>query len=98
MLKRVIPIVKEVFIYVVLISLVITSFFIGRYSHTIAHNPNNRKISRVMKQDVILAVDEYENLILIEKSNGDYTILQDSIGKTIFNIYANRVLSQNNPK
>jgi hypothetical protein len=89
------PIVKTIIIYSIIVLSVIASFLVGRYYQSLRIEPDKREITKVLKQDVILAVDEYNNLILIQKSTGDYTVFQDSIGKNIFNIYANRILTQN---
>jgi hypothetical protein len=86
---------KSVFIYVVIISSAVASFFVGMYYQSMNKNPKKYQITKVHKKDIVLAVDEYNNLIVIEKSTGDYTIFQDSIGNSIFKIYANKVLSQN---
>jgi hypothetical protein len=43
-----------------------------------------------------LAIDENNHLIVIEKKTGNYSIYQDSIGKTIFKLYAKNVWGQNN--
>jgi hypothetical protein len=91
-------IIKSAFIYVVILSTTTASFFVGRYYQRINTKPKKHKISSILKNDIVLAVDENNNLILIEKSTGDYTILQDSIGKSIFNIYANKILTDNTAK
>jgi len=87
---------KSTFIYVVILSSAAASFFIGMYYQRINTKPKKYQITNVLKKDVVLAVDENSNLIIIEKSTGDYTIFQDSVGKSIFNIYANKILTQNN--
>ena len=76
--------------------LAVSAFLIGRYYQKINTTPKTREISNVFKRDIVIAVDENNNLIIIEKSTGDYTVYQDSIGKSIFTIYANKVLSQGN--
>jgi hypothetical protein len=38
--------------------------------------------------DVNLALDQNNHLMVIDKKTGNYTIYDDSVGVTIFNIYA----------
>ena len=49
------------------------------------------------KQDIILAVDENQRLMVIDKSTGNYTIYDNEIGKTIFTLYARNIWGQHNP-
>lgn len=95
-IKKITPILKSLLIYVIILLLAVSAFLIGRYYQKINTTPKTREISNVFKRDIVIAVDENNNLIIIEKSTGDYTVYQDSIGKSIFTIYANKVLSQGN--
>jgi hypothetical protein len=60
--------------------------------------PSKPKIEvvKIRKSQVNLAIDENNHLIVINKETGNYTIYQDSIGKTIFKLYANNVWGQHN--
>ena len=93
-IKKITPILKSLLIYGIILLLSVSSFLIGSYYQKINTTPKIREISNVFKRDIVIAVDENNNLIIIEKSTGDYTVYQDSIGKSIFTIYANKVLSQ----
>ncbi len=42
-------------------------------------------------KQVSVAIDETENLLLIMKSTGEYTAFNDSIGQSIFKMYAKRM-------
>jgi hypothetical protein len=57
-------------------------------------NGSVREIKKIDRQDVTLAVDEYNNLMVIDKKTGDYTIYSDSVARTIFNIYAKNIAKQ----
>ena len=50
---------------------------------------------KIKKSDVNLAIDEDNHLIIINNKTGNYTMYQDSIGKTIFKLYAKNVWGQN---
>jgi hypothetical protein len=49
------------------------------YSH--AFEPN----------EISIAVNESNELIMIERATGDYIVYSDQIGQTIFGMYANRI-------
>ena len=55
---------------------------------------SNRLIKEVKKNSINLAVDENNNLIMIDKSTGNYTVYQDSVGQSIFNLYAKNLFTQ----
>lgn len=94
-LRKLKHIFKSIFIYVVILVSVSASFFIGMYYQKMNTKTKKHEISKILKHEVVLAVDENNNLIVIQKSTGDYIIFQDSIGKYIFNMYAKNVLVQN---
>lgn len=48
-------------------------------------------VTKVDKDEVNIAIDESNNLIVIDNETGKYTIYQDSIGQTIFKLYARNV-------
>jgi hypothetical protein len=95
-IKKLVPVLKSLLVYCIILLLSVSAFLIGGYYQKINASPKTREISNVFKQDIVIAVDENNNLIIIEKSTGDYTVYQDSIGKSIFNVYANKVLSRGN--
>jgi hypothetical protein len=91
-------VIKTTFIYVVIASSAAASFFVGMYYQNMNSDTKKHEITKIVKRDVVLALDENNNLIVIQKNNGDYTIYQDSIGKHIFNLYANSVWNHNTKK
>lgn len=42
-------------------------------------------------KEVSIAVDEANELIIIERATGRYIVYSDTIGRTIFGMYANRI-------
>lgn len=46
---------------------------------------------KVNKSEVNLALDENNHLIVIDKKTGNYTVYDDSIGVSIFKIYARNI-------
>lgn len=80
---------KLITYFVVLISF-ICGYFIGYYYIEFSKmrtTETNRLIKEVKKNSINLAVDENNNLIMIDKSTGNYTVYQDSVGQSIFNLY-----------
>ena len=92
-------ILKNVMVYGVVIISVIASFIVGFTYHKLTTKTIEPKteMERVRKKDVTMAIDENHHLIIINNNTGDYTVYQDSIGKTIFKLYAANVWGQHNP-
>ena len=87
---------KNIMVYGIIIISVIASFIVGytyRKLTTKTITPKT-EMERVRKKDVTLAIDESHHLIIINNNTGDYTVYQDSIGKTIFKLYAANVWGQ----
>jgi len=59
---------------------------------------SNQPVS-VKRNEVKLAIDESNHLLVIHKKDGTYTVYQDSVGYMIFNLYAKNIWGQAaNPK
>lgn len=87
---------KNMMIYSVIIVATVAAFFIGIYYNKIVTEKKgvNYEVTKVLKKDVNLAIDENNHLIVIQNKTGNYTIYQDSIGVTIFKLYAKNVWGQ----
>ena len=46
--------------------------------------------------EISVAINERNELMLIDRRNGKYEIYQDSTGMQIFNLYANKLYKDNN--
>jgi hypothetical protein len=87
---------------IVMCLIFITGYFCSEIYHRIT-NPNkgisensDPKITKKISQ-VSVAINERNELMIIDRSNGNYEIYQDSIGRCIFNLYANSIqLKYNN--
>ena len=51
------------------------------------------KITKTIKE-VSVAINERNELMIIDRTTGEFEIYQDSIGQSIFNLYATRIQSQ----
>lgn len=89
---------KNMLIYGIIIISVVASFIVGYTYHkiTVKTVEPEKEIVKVKKSDVTIAIDESHHLIIINNNSGDYTVYQDSIGKTIFKLYATNVWGQHN--
>lgn len=89
---------KKVFNYLFLILGLIASFTIGYYFNHIIEL-NSKQMPEVIKRsEVTIAIDESSNIMIIAKLDGSYTLLQDSVGIAIFNIYAKNIFNNQNVK
>lgn len=89
-------VVKNLMLYGIIIISVIASFIVGFTYHKLTSKSvePKKEIVKVRKSDVTIAIDESHHLIIINNSTGDYTVYQDSIGSTIFKLYAANVWGQ----
>lgn len=68
---------------------------IGYYYDFIKTNYTKQPtVSSVKKDEIKLAIDENNNLLVIKKKDGSYVVYQDSVGYMIFNLYAKNIWGQ----
>jgi hypothetical protein len=99
MISKTKNVAKNVLMYGIVIIAVIASFIVGFTYHklttkTVVHK---KEIVTIRKSDITVAVDENSHLIIINNETGDYTLYEDSVGKTIFKLYAANVWGQHIP-
>ena len=88
-------VLKSITIYSIIGLSCMSSFFIGYYyNKMVKTNDVKTEVVKIKKRDVNLAVDQNNNLIIIDIKTGNYTIYEDSIGNTIFSLYAKNVWGQ----
>jgi hypothetical protein len=90
---------RPLFTYIVVIITATASFFIGRYYDKLTREPivEKTEMVRIDKSDVTLAINEQNELMMINKNNGSYTVYSDSIGKSIFALYTKNLWGQHAP-
>jgi hypothetical protein len=76
--------------YVIFVLSLGLGFVTGFYYHVFKNSPLDGKyrIGVVHNSETNLAIDEHNNLLIIDKESGNYKIYEDSIGFKIFNLYA----------
>lgn len=84
---------------VIVVSVATASFKLGsmyqasKKENTKPKNPYSHAFS---PEEISIAVNESNELIMIERATGDYIVYSDQIGQTIFGMYANRIHQEAN--
>lgn len=96
-MKKVVEQMKSLakpFLLIVMISSALgIGWIVGYYTNKIVNNYVNPKSIRT-HETVSVAINEKNQLILIDKETGEYQIYSDSVGLNILNIYAKSIVSQ----
>lgn len=96
-IQKVKQFVKHFMFYVVFVLSLTVGFSVGYYYNTLKEYKKNIYAPEVvLKKNVTLAIDEQNNMIIINKTDGSYILYEDSIGLTIFNFYAKNIWGQHN--
>lgn len=84
---------------IVLSLALIAGFFIGYYYWVMTHKTNDRDQLQNVKElkTTSVAINERDELLVIDRKTGRYTIYQDSVGVVIFKLYANKIYKQTVP-
>ena len=90
--EQVIAVTKKVFSYVIIVGALGAGFVIGRFTQTYppAKEANPYQSIHSIK-NVSIAVNESNELMLIDRTTGKYQMYSDSIGMAIFKMYSNRI-------
>ena len=90
---------KKVFNYAIVVGALVLGFAIGRYTQNyppktvITQNPYSKAFA---PDEISIAVNESNELMLIERKTGKYVVYSDEIGTTIFKMYTNRIYQNAN--
>lgn len=85
---------KPIINVVILVSIATASFKLGGVyatSKKTDDKPMNPYAHAFSPEEISIAVNESNELIMIERSTGKYIVYSDKIGQTIFGMYANRI-------
>ena len=94
MKEKVLNLAKPALNIIAVVSLTTAAFQIGRYYQSSkSSNPKqtNPYAHAFSPEEISIAVNESNELIMIERSTGKYIVYSDEIGQTIFGMYANRI-------
>ena len=69
---------------------VILGYSVCEIYHRTKTNPSVAKEVKTISETSV-AINERGEMMIIDRKTGDYTIYQDSVGKSIFTLYANSI-------
>lgn len=73
----------------------ITGFFIGYYYWVMMSHAKKSPLKNTKPLSTTsVAINERNELLVIDRADGTYTVYQDSVGLMIFNLYASRKYDQ----
>lgn len=88
---------KSVLSVAVVASIATASFKLGaKYGVTEKEVVKNPYAHAFSPKEISIAVNESNELIMIERATGKYIVYSDTIGQTIFGMYANRIRQEVN--
>ena len=97
--ETILKIVKPALNVVIIVSVATASFKLGgmyqasKKAKVKTENPYSHAFS---PEEISIAVNEANELIMIERATGEYIVYSDQIGQTIFGMYANRIHQEAN--
>jgi predicted GTPase len=93
--EKIKQVLKQLSFYTIISISFIAGTSIGYYYDLIKKSYHKEpKFTSVKKSEVIIAIDEYQRYMIIDKKTGNYTVYEDSIGVTFFNIHARNIWGQ----
>ncbi len=85
---------KAVAHYLLITVVMVACFTIGYYFNRIKEYTQVNKPEFIKRSEVTVAVDENSNFLIISKTDGTYIMLEDSVGRAIFDMYARSIWTQ----
>jgi hypothetical protein len=85
-------------ISIIIIAMVI-GFVAGDVYHRIMKSEDEKPVPMAQKKinslrETSVAINERNELLIIDRQNGEYEIYQDSVGQVIFRLYASQMASE----
>ena len=77
---------------IIVISTLIAGFGLGYYFQELKVKPQSVN-ETILNKEVRIAIDSEDKLIIMDRKTGSYTIYSDSIGKMVFKMYANKIVT-----
>lgn len=96
--ENIMPKLKKVGTFAIILIALIGGFYMGRNYQpedevevVVPHNPYAHAFT---PDEISIAVNESNELIMIERQTGDYIVYSDTVGITIFEMYSNRIYEE----
>lgn len=77
------------------VSLLICGFCIGHYSYILRNCNNKPKAVMKTTKDVSVAINESNEVLIIDRASGQFETYSDSVGTNIFKLYAAKMYQNN---
>ena len=77
---------------IIVVTTLTAGFGMGYYFQELKMKPKAVN-ETILNREVRIAVDSEDKLILMDKKTGQYSIYSDSVGRTIFRMYASKIAS-----
>ena len=95
LLERVNVIAKKLGNLLIVAVAMITGFFIGYYYWVMMNQAKKSPLKNTKPLSTTsVAINERNELLVIDRADGTYTVYQDSVGLMIFNLYASKKYEQ----
>jgi hypothetical protein len=93
MKEKLMSLAKPALNTIVVASIATAAFQLGSFyqSSKTTEKPTNPYAHAFSPEEISIAVNESNELIMIERATGEYIVYSDQIGQTIFGMYANRI-------
>ena len=83
---------KKIFSYAIIVGALGVGFVIGRFTQTYPPSKESNPYQAIHSiKNISIAVNESNELMLIDRNTGKYQLYSDSIGVAIFKMYSNRI-------
>jgi hypothetical protein len=83
---------KKIFSYAIIVGALGVGFVIGRFTQTYPPSKEVNPYQAIHSiKNISIAVNESNELMLIDRNTGKYQLYSDSIGVAIFKMYSNRI-------
>jgi hypothetical protein len=90
--EKVMTFAKKAFTYAIIVGALVIGFFIGKkFPSNTPHLQDNPYSHAYNENEVSIAVNESNELLVIDRKTGKYIIYSDKIGMTVFKMYTNRI-------
>lgn len=92
--EKTVAAIKSALSYVFIVAALLLGFTVGRYTQDYPpkkETVQNPYATPLKSSEVSIAVDESNNLMIIERASGKYVMYSDEVGISVFKMYTNRI-------
>lgn len=91
---KVISSLKKVANYTFILLVLSSGFFLGRVSNDILPKVEPAKPGIRQADEISIAINESNQMLIIDKKTGKYDMFDEKVGTTIFRMYAGKIYQQ----